>query len=306
MATASIKDYLHLNFLVFIWGFTAILGLLITIPAVEVVFYRTLIAVVALLPILAIMKKNVMALERKVIIKITLTGVVIAAHWILFFAAARVSNASVCLAGMATCALWTSFLEPIAFKKRIKGYEVALGLVIIAGLYIIFKFEFSHKLGLFMAVGSAMLAAVFSVINGKLARNYDPYIITFYEMLGAFLGTALFLPIYAIYFADGGQIQLIPTISDWGYLIILSLICTVYAFSASVELLKRISVFATNLTINMEPVYGIILALLIFGEKEKMGGGFYLGASVIVGAILSYPLLNKYFKRKALETSNVR
>jgi len=125
-------------------------------------------------------------------------------------------------------------------------------------------------------------------------------------MDGACLGTVLFFPVYKMYFAVDGALQLALSWPDFGYLMILAIVCTVYAFSASVELLKRITVFMSNLTINMEPVYGIILALIFFGEKERMGSGFYLGTGIILAAILSYPLLNRMFRRKALETSNVR
>ena len=301
-----LKDYLHLHLLVLIWGFTAILGLLITIPAVEVVFYRTLFASVTIGIWIFFFRRKINQPPVKLILKFVLTGFIIGAHWITFFASARVSTASVSLAGLSTVTLWTSLFEPLVFKKKIKIYEVILGLVIIAGLYIIFRFEFNHKLGLILALFSALFAATFSVINGKFAQRHDPYHITFYEMAGACLGTALFFPVYKAFLAEGGQLQLGLSMSDLGYLLILSLVCTVYAFSASVELLKRITVFMSNLTINLEPVYGIILALIIFGEKEKMGSGFYLGSGIILVAVLSYPLLNRLFRRKALETSNVR
>lgn len=302
---ATTKDYVKLHFIVWIWGFTAILGLLISIPSVEIVWYRTMIAFMALGVMLHFRKHN-FQLGYKEVLKILGTGFIIAAHWILFFAAARVSTASVCLAGMATCSLWTSFIEPWVNKRKIKIFEVVLGLVVIVGLYVIFRFQFNHALGLFMAVVSAMLSALFSVINGQLIKKHSPYMITFYEMLGAFLGTSLFFPIYITYFAPDGMLHLVPTAMDWLYLSILALICTVYAFSVSVELMKRISAFVVNLTVNLEPVYGIILAVLIFGEKEKMEPGFYLGTLIILASVLIYPVVNKRYKRKALEVDNLR
>ena len=297
------KDFVKLHFIVWIWGFTAILGLLITIPSVEIVFYRTLIAAIALLPIL-FWKHISFRLGVKEILKIVGTGFIIAAHWILFFAAARVSTASVCLAGMATCSLWTSFLEPFMNNKKVKAFEVFLGLTVIGGLYIIFRFEFNHALGLGMAVASAFLSALFSVINGKLTFRHDPYIITFYEMAGASLGTILFFPLYTTYFATGG-LQLAPSAMDWLWLLILAGICTVYAFSVSVEIMKRISAFVVNLTINLEPVYGIVLAVLIFGDKEQMQPGFYVGTLIILLSVLTYPILNKYYKRRAQPLDNL-
>lgn len=305
MTPTSVQDYAKLHFIVLIWGFTAILGALITIPSVEIVFYRTLISFIALAFLLWMRKKN-FRLGYKEILKILGTGVLIALHWILFFASARISTVSVCLAGMATCSFWTSFIEPALNKKKVKSFEVILGLVVIVGLYVIFSFEFDHVLGLVLAIASAMLSALFSVINGKLAKRHNPYMITFYEMVGAWLGTLAFMPIYKLYFAPEGQIQWLPTTMDWFYLAVLAIICTVYAYSVSVELMKRISAFVVNLTVNLEPVYGIILALLIFGEKEQMGSGFYLGTFIILLSVLAYPLINKYHKRKALPLDNLR
>ncbi|ELR70520.1 Putative permease [Fulvivirga imtechensis AK7] len=302
---STTKDYLKLHFIVWIWGFTAILGLLITIPSVEIVWYRTMLAFMALGVVLHFRKHNFL-LGYKEVLKILGTGFIIAAHWILFFAAARVSTASVCLAGMATCSLWTSFVEPWVNKRSIKLFEVILGLVVIGGLYIIFRFEFNHALGLAMAVVSAFLAALFSVINGQLTKKHNPYMITFYEMLGAFLGTSVFFPIYITFFAEDGMLQLVPTAMDWLYLLVLAVICTVYAFSVSVELMKRISAFVVNLTVNLEPVYGIVLAVLVFGEKEQMQPGFYLGTFIILLSVLAYPVINKRLKRKALEVDNLR
>lgn len=302
---SGLKDQLQLHFIVLIWGFTAILGVLISIPAVEIVFYRTLISFIALGLLLYFRKRNFL-LGWPEVIKILATGFLIAAHWILFFAAARVSTVSVCLAGMATCSLWTSFLEPAMTKRKLKWFEVMLGLVVIVGLYVIFHFEFNHALGLSMAVGSAILSSLFTVINGKFAKNHNPYMITFYEMIGACIGTALFFPVYLEFFITDQQLQLVPNAMDWLYLAILAIICTVYAYSISVELMKRMSAFTINLTVNLEPVYGIILAYIIFREAEKMTAGFYFGTLIILLSVLAYPVLNKRYKRKALETDILR
>jgi drug/metabolite transporter (DMT)-like permease len=301
----TFKDYLHLHFLVLIWGFTAILGLLITIPAVEVVFYRTLIASGGL-ALLLYFQKLPFVLDKGGAIKMLLTGVLIAGHWILFFGSARVSTASVCLAGMATTSFWTSFLEPLVLKKRIKWYEVFLGVVVIAGLYIIFHFEFNHAIGLLMALISAFLAALFTVINARFAKEYHHHQVTFYEMVGACISIAIFFPIYKMTFAESGVIKLSLHTMDVVYIAILAIICTVYAYSASIDLMKKISAFSVNLTVNLEPVYGIALAVIIFGDKEKMRPGFYIGAAIILISVLAHPLLNKAYRSKYLETDNLR
>lgn len=293
------KDYLQLHFIVLIWGFTAILGLLIHLPSVELVFYRTLFAIPFLIWIMYLKKRSFVMPRRDLLIVLG-TGILIAAHWILFFGAAKVSTASVCLAGMTTGSLWTGFLEPIFFKRRINAYEVILGFVIIIGLYIIFQFEVDHILGLSMAIVSAFLAALFNVINGKLVAKHDHFAITMYEMLGANLGIVLFFPFYAQWMTSGEGLQLSASLMDWVYIMILSGVCTVYAYSIGVKLMKKFTPYAVNLTVNLEPVYGIILAFLIFGEKEKMTLGFYTGTSVILMAVLTYPMLKRYFaQRKA-------
>jgi drug/metabolite transporter (DMT)-like permease len=294
--TASIKDYLMLHLIVLIWGFTAILGLLISLPAIELVFYRTLIASVGVAAIFLIKKKSLL-LPFDQMIKVVAVGFVIALHWILFFWSARVSTASVCLAGMATTSLWTAFVEPIFNRTKIKWYEVGLGLMVISGLLVIFSFETGYWLGISMALGSAFLAAVFSVLNSRLAHHHSPYQITFYEMAGACLFTVLFMPVYTYFLTDQG-LQLSWQGYDWFWLLILGGICTVYAFSVSVELMKRLSVFSINLTINLEPVYGIVLAVLIFGESEKMTPQFYIGTGIILVSVLAYPVFNYWNKRR--------
>ena len=293
---ATIKDYLMLHLIVLIWGFTAILGLLISLPAIELVFYRTLIASIGVAGLFVLKKKNLL-MPFPDMMKVTGVGFVIAMHWILFFWSARVSTASVCLAGMATTSLWTAFVEPLFNRTKIKWYEVGLGMMVISGLLVIFSFESGYWLGLSMALVSSFLAAVFSVLNGKLAHKHNPYQITFFEMAGACLFTILFMPIYSNFMTKDG-LQLTWVGYDWFWLFILGGICSVYAFSVSVELMKRLSVFSINLTINLEPVYGIALAVLIFGETEKMTPQFYLGTGIILISVLSYPVLNYLNKRR--------
>lgn len=292
----TFKDYLMLHLIVLIWGFTAILGLLISLPAIELVFYRTLIAAVGVAGLFVLKKRNLL-LPFPSTIRVIGVGFIIAMHWILFFWSARVSTASVCLAGMATTSLWTAFVEPLFNRTKIKWYEVGLGLMVISGLLVIFSFESGYWLGLSMALVSSLMAAVFSVLNVKLARKHDPYQITFYEMAGACLFTLLFMPVYSRYLTEDGM-NLSWAGYDWFWLLILGGICTVYAFSVSVELMKRLSAFSINLAVNLEPVYGIVLAVLIFGDSEKMTPQFYLGTGIILVSVLTYPALNYLNRRR--------
>lgn len=289
---ASTADYFKLHFIVFLWGFTAILGLLISIPAVEMVLYRTLVAAIGLGVLIYFSKKS-FRVSRGDLIKILGTGFIVGIHWITFFASAKVSNASVSLVGFATGSLWTAFLEPLLGRKKIKKFEVILGLVVVIGLYVIFSFDFKYPLGLALGIASGLSIALFSVFNAGFVKRTHPNIITFFEMTGAFIFTALFLPIYKSTWALNNELQLMPSVTDWFYIAILSLVCTVYAYSASIELLKRLSVFFVQLSMNLEPLYGIIMAVLIFGASEKMQASFYVGTAIILCAVLSYPLLQK-------------
>ncbi|MDH5397573.1 MAG: DMT family transporter [Cyclobacteriaceae bacterium] len=290
------KDNLKLHFLVLIWGFTAILGKLISIPSVEIVFYRTLLSAIGL-GLLLVWKRHRFGLRWQENLRILGIGALIGVHWVLFFASAKVSNVSVCLVGMATTSLWTSMVEPLFNRRRLRKHELFLGSAVLVGLYIVFRAELSDQyiLGLLLAVVSALLAALFSVLNAKITSQYNHHFITFWEMVGAFLIVVVFMPIYGLFFT-GGVIQLIPQSIDWFYLILLAWGCTVFPWSAMIEMLRRMTAFAVNMTINLEPVYGIALAFIIFGESEKMNLGFYLGTAIILAAVFIYPV---YSRRKA-------
>lgn len=297
---AQFKHYLELHFIIFLWGFTAILGKLISIPAVELVLLRTLLAAAALALIIKVTGKS-FRIGRGAIIRILGVGMMIAVHWMLFFASARVASVSICLAGLATSSLWTAILEPVFYHKKIKPHEIGLALVIFLGLYLIFQFEFDHALGILMGVGSAMFGAAFSIINSRLTRKYSPLNITCYEMVGACLGTALFLPFYQHFLVPDHTLNFSLGSWDWVFLLTLALICTVYPFTGSVRLMQRIPIFNMNLSINLEPIYGIVFAYFIFGESEHMSGGFYLGAAIILASVFIHPMLDRRYRSRHSE-----
>lgn len=292
---ASIQDYIKLHVLVFLWGFTAILGKLISIPAVEMVFYRTILAAAGMGVLLMVSGKSFSTSRRDVMI-LMLTGSIVAVHWISFFASGRVSNPSTSLVGFATCSLWTALLEPLVKGRPVRGLEVGLGVLVIGGLAIIFSFNFQYPVGLLLGIASGITIAIFAVINSELVKDNDAYVITFYEMCGAAIAIALFFPVYLNTWSATGELELAPTVMDWVWLSVLAFLCTVYAYAASIQLMKRLSVFTIQLTLNLEPVYGIVLALLVFGESEVMSAGFYAGAVIILSAVFAYPAL-KWFHR---------
>jgi drug/metabolite transporter (DMT)-like permease len=269
---------------------------LITIPSIELVFFRTSLSTFILAIILIFQYKKLKVwMGMTEVVKILFTGVLIALHWLLFFGAAKLSP-SVCLAGLTTATLWTSLLEPLIQRRRIKLYEIGLGLVVMLGLYYIFQVEINHTLALIMGIFSAFVGVLFSILNAQFTHRHHHQIITFYEMLGACVATIIFIPFHDYFFWSEVTLRFEPTEQDWIYLFILSAICTVYAYAISVKLMKKFTPFAVNLTVNLEPVYGIILALLIFGEQEEMKQGFYLGTFIILLAVFAYPFLKKYFE----------
>lgn len=296
---ASSTDYFKLHFIVFLWGFSAILGKLVTIPAVEMIFFRAIFSALGMGAIIWFAKDS-FRVERNDLVKLILIGFVVAVHWLSFFGAARVANVSVSLVGFATNSLWAALLEPWFNKTRFKKYELVLGLVVLLGLYIIFSFDFQYKLGLAIGVFAGFTSALFSVFNSKMVKRIAPRSITFYNMIGVFLGTGLFMPIYQATMATDHQLHLLPPAMDLLYIAVLAGVCSIYAYTVAIELMKRISVFMIQLTLNLEPVYGIIMAVIVFGQQEKMSFNFYIGTLIIMGAVATYPLLKKKFEKTVL------
>ncbi len=283
MLKSNIKDYLHLHFIVFIWGFTAVLGKLITIEAIPLVWFRLSIASIVLFFFLLVRKVN-FKINLRAFILFLIGGFLIGLHWIAFFYAIKVSTVSVTLATLATGALFTSILEPLFFKTKFKFYEIILSLLTVIGIIIIFKVEPQYGLGIIVALIAAFLSALFAVVNAGFVKDYDSRVISFYELL-----FAVFLISVIILFNDGFSKEFFNlSNNDWIYILILGSVCTAYALTASTELLNKISPFTMMLTVNLEPVYGIILALIVFGDDEKMNPSFYYGAVLIfVGVILN-------------------
>lgn len=290
MNTAQTSDYLKLHFIVFLWGSTAVIGKLISIPAVEMIFYRMLLASLGMIALMLI-KKESFLIPTKDIVKLLLVGILVATHWIAFFGSGQVSTASVSLVGFATASLWTAILEPLANRKKIQPLEIGLGVFVIIGLYIIFSFDFDYFLGLGLGILSGLLLAIFAVINSHLVRRIPSATITLYEMIGGFLFTSAFLPFYKMFWANGKELQLSPTQMDWLYISILAIVCSVYAYSLSVELMKKISVFTIQLALNLEPVYGIIMAVILLNEGKYLNTPFYIGTTIILLAVLMHPYL---------------
>jgi drug/metabolite transporter (DMT)-like permease len=281
MPSDNLKSYLQLHLIVFIWGFTAILGALITLEALPLVWFRMLFAVIFILIYIGY-KKLPIKVSFKTVLQFLIAGFIIAMHWFTFFKAIKVSNVSITLACLSTGAFFTSLLEPILFGKKIVWYEVFFGLIVVSGLLIIFNVEGNYIEGILLALTSAFLSALFAVINSKFVKEHHPTVISFYELSGGVIFFTLFLLISNSFSVTFFAL----TSKDFLYLLILSSVCTAYAFIASTAVMKFLSPYTVMLTINLEPIYGIILAVIIFEEKEKMSFEFYIGALIILSTVL--------------------
>ncbi len=293
MLSARLKNYLHFHFIVLIWGLTAVLGALISIDAIPLVWYRMALASGFIWLYIKVQGISV-KVSSKLLRGLLVAGSIIALHWIAFFQAIKVSNVSVALVVMSTGAFFTSILEPIFYKRKVIPYEVFFGVVVIIGLSIIFSFEGRYIEGILYALVSALLSAVFSLINGVYAKHHNASVISFYELLGGALGITLYLFVTNAFSLEFFSLAL----EDWTWLLILASVCTSYAFMASVAVMRYLSPYTVMLTINLEPVYGILLAYLIFGESERMSHQFYYGALLILATVIINGVLKNRGKMK--------
>ena len=282
------KSHLLLHSVVAIFGFTGILGKLITIDAIPLVFWRTTIGGIVILVWLA-MKKKITKKSRGTVLKMSGVGLLVAAHWILFFASIKMSTVSVALVMLATTPMFVGFLEPIVFRRKLDFKELFVSAIVIAGVSTIFSITSEYQLGMILGLLSAFLAALFSTLNGVLVKEFDASNISMVELLSASLGITLLLV-----FTGGMNKELfIMSSENWLWISILAVVATSFAFIASTAVMKVLSPFTTAIAINLEPVYAIILAVLIFGDEEVMGVEFYLGTSLIIGAVIVNTLIKR-------------
>ncbi|MBL4625603.1 MAG: EamA family transporter [Flavobacteriales bacterium] len=290
----TIKNYIKLHFIIFIWGFTGVLGKLIeSLDGATLAWVRMGVAFIALVAFM-IVRKISFALDVKTKLRFLGIGTIIAVHWATFFIAIKVSNVSVALVCMSSSSLFMAFLEPIIFRKSIVPYEILFGIIVIGALFLIFKIEPQYALGIGLAVLSAFLAALFTAINARFIKSHSATQITVYEMLGGFIGLTIFLLISGG-FSEG---NIIPAASDWVYVLVLSLMCTAYAFVVSVDVMKVVSPFTLAISVNLEPIYAIIMALILFGEEEHMSAGFYGGGLILILTIIANGVMKNRSKNK--------
>lgn len=287
------KAYLQLHLCVFLWGFTAILGKLISIAALPLVWWRVAFTVLSLLFIKGLFNKLRQIPRHKIGIYMFI-GVLVCTHWALFYASIKASNASVGVLCMALSPIFAAFIEPLYFKRRIQWFEIMLSLIVIPGMYLVTQnISASMIVGLLYGIASALFASWFSTLNKKYIEDSDPVAITFLELGSAWIFLSV---IMAVALVAGYEFTFMPADNDWLYLLLLSIVCTAIPYVLSLVSLKHISVFATTLTINLEPVYGIFLAWILLQEDKEVDGGFYIGVLIILVSVFSYPFLKRLVK----------
>lgn len=273
-----------------LWGFTAVLGRAITLEAIPLVWYR-MGGSFLFLGLLLYWRKGWIPVGTRGLARMAMIGGLMALHWVAFYASVKAANASVALICLATSSTFISFLEPLMNRQRWKPVETGLSLLALAGVIIIYHTQPQWGIGLFLGLAAALLAALFTLLNKRIALDYPARTMVFYEMLTGWIILSLLIPLW---YGSGPWPQCTPTAMDWVWMLVLVLCCTVWAQRLALDALKKISSFTASLSVNLEPVYGILLAFLFFGENQDLNGGFYLGMILILAAVFLH--IAHYFR----------
>ncbi len=288
----SSKSYLYLHIAVFLFGITAILGDLINLDTYVLVWWRMLITSISLI-LLIWWKGQLKFLTRANLLRFGMVGIIVAIHWLSFFGSIKMANASIALICLATVSFLTAILEPIILKTKHNYLDIGIGALIIPGMILIVKgVDFSMYAGIAAGLLSGLMGALFSIFNKKFIKHAPPTTISCIELSSGWIFLCLLLPFVEI-------TNFLPASMDWVYLIILSLLCTTLAYSLAVSSLKTLTAFVSNLIINLEPVYGIFLAIWILNEDEELGNHFYWGVALIMLTVFSYPLIKRIMRKNA-------
>lgn len=273
---------IRLHVAVFLWGFTGILGRLITLNEGWLVWWRMFITVLTLW-VYFFFRKKIERVTIKDFIKIASIGTILSLHWLLFYGSIKYSNVSIALTCLATTGLFSAIIEPLIFKRRIDTKEIGLGTFALAGIAIIYFSNLQFSVGIYIGLLSSIATVIVSVLNKKIVSGYAPQVITLYQLTGGFVGLTLLMPLYDHLLKSSIQF---PQQWDWLWLTILACFCTVLTFILYIGALKKLSAFTMNLTLTLEPVYGIILAFALFQENKYLSKYFYIGFALILIAVL--------------------
>jgi drug/metabolite transporter (DMT)-like permease len=297
MPSDKLKSTLHFHFIVFIFGFTAILGKLISIDAVSLVWYRMVLATAVVALFMAVRRIS-FALSTKQLYIMLICGVLIALHWVFFFHAVKVSNVSVTLSIMSSGALITALVEPIFYKRMFVWYEIVLGLIVVVALGLIMQTEYHYIEGMMFAFIAILLSVAFTLINGKAIHKSDARVMSVYQLGAGAVCMSIILLMQGKFTVELFSISK----TDILWISILVIVCTAYAFVVSIAVMRHLTPFSLMLAINMEPVYGILFGILIFGSDEKMSFAFYIGTLLILLSVLTNGFLK--LKKKMSSSTN--
>ncbi|NTS40191.1 EamA family transporter [Flavisolibacter sp. BT320] len=276
------KALLQLHTAVFLWGFTGVLGRAITLDSTMLVWWRLLITMLSLW-VLYILLGKARKMEWKGALKISLIGTILALHWVCFYASIKLANVTIALTCLSTTALLAALIEPLILKKRFDAFEIFLGLFAIAGILIIYNTHIQFSTGIIIGLLSSLLTVLVSVLNKGIVDKHNPENITLYQLTGGFLGLTILLPLFQLFFPEK---WVAPTAWDWVWLVVLSWLCTILTFFLYIRALKKVSAFTVNLTLTLEPLYGIILAFLLYQENKLFSQWFYVGFALIALAVV--------------------
>ena len=295
--TKKKRAYIELHIAIILFGVTAILGKLITLDAVSLVWWRVLLTSVSLLFFIGL-RETFRKLSPRLMTKFLLTGFLLAIHWVTFFLSLKLANVSVALVAFATQSFFTAFLEPLIVGGKLRRHELLVGFLIVPSMVLIVsELDLSLRLGLWIGLFSSFVYAVFASFSKRLIDTASPVQISFFQLSGAWVFVTILFPFMVDFEVD----QFIPVGSDLFYMIILTLLCTSFAYVLSMRALRYISAFDSNLVLNLEPIYGIILAWLLFGEDKELTTSFYLGGGIIIATVLLYPVLSGRNKKPRLD-----
>lgn len=299
------KSLIGLHFAILLFGFTAILGELISLDALPLVWWRLLLASVSFLPVLWWKRLIDLSSFYSNWKPLVLVSVFLAFHWVTFFLSVKLANASVAVLCIATVPLMTAFFEPLITKRTFRWSEVIFGLLIIPGMFLVVSsVDAAMYGGIIAGLISAMLAAMFTTYNKSIVGKGNTIFFTSVELVFAFLILSVFV-IFSKIFGYSPGLTPVP-VSDWKYLLLLALVCTTVAYTLSFAALRHISAFTANLSISLEPLYGILLAAFILNQYENMTPGFYLGALMILLVVIIFPIFEMNSSGRKLRKKNAR
>ena len=276
------KALLQLHTAVFLWGFTGVLGRTITLNSTMLVWWRMLITAVSLW-ILYLLQGKAKKINWKAGLMISLIGTILALHWVCFYASIKLANVTIALTCLSTTALIAALVEPLIVKKKFDAVEIFLGLFAIAGILIIYNTHIQFSIGIIVGLAAALFTVLVSVLNKRIVDNYQPEQITLYQLSGGFVGLTILMPLFQTFFPEEWSV---PGTWDWLWLIVLSWICTILTFFLYIRALKKVSAFTINMTLTLEPIYGIILAFILYKENKEVSRWFYIGFALIAVAVI--------------------